>query len=46
MQRLFTVTRDGRPIAVVLARDFAEVLQVAAELCGIDPQPANDANSP
>jgi hypothetical protein len=45
VRRLFTVTRDGQPIAVVLARDYAEAVQIAAAVCMFGPEPANDARA-
>ena len=46
MQRLFTVTRDGRPIAAVLARDFADAVRIAATVCGIGPESGNETPAP
>jgi len=31
-RRLFTVTRRGQPIALVLARDFGDAVEIVAEL--------------
>ncbi|MSO71429.1 MAG: hypothetical protein EXQ88_05390 [Alphaproteobacteria bacterium] len=46
MERLFTVTRNGTPIAMVLARDFAEAVQIASAVCTFGLDPANDAPKP
>ena len=40
-RRLFTVTKDRRPIALVLARDFSEAVTIAARL-----GPRNSASAP
>jgi hypothetical protein len=34
-QRLFTVTRDRRPVAVVLAREFADAVGIASRLAAV-----------
>ncbi len=45
-RHLFTVTRAGRPVAVVLAREFADAVGIAARLAAVESAPANDGPAP